>query len=151
MHDVVVLLGGRLRAAGFKTKLVIPDDENPRDAYQDGVYRGFSTTPIYWLTGQYSRYVRPGFVRVNASPASGTVLTSAYKGPNRVIVVATNPSESAQAVRITVTGGTVKGSIRPVRSCASEQARSLAPLQPRKGSFSATLAPKSVTTFIALR
>ena len=256
MHDVVVLLGGRLRAAGFKTKLVIPDDENPRDAYrraiavlqdpkarkyvgalayhvyrwdvkdgrdevarmrqlatryglpvwmtefsnsgytdwstafdwaermhvlltdggvnaidymwsyfgswvrsdtmisidfQDGVYRGFSTTPIYWLTGQYSRYVRPGFVRVNASPASGTVLTSAYRGPNRVIVVATNTTESAQTVRITVTGGTVKGPIRPVRSSASEQARSLAPLQPRDGSFSATLAPKSVTTFIALR
>ena len=33
LHDVVVQLGQRLRAAGFKTKLVIPDDENPRDAY----------------------------------------------------------------------------------------------------------------------
>ena len=37
MHDVVVQLGERLRAAGFKTKLVIPDDENPTDAYRRAV------------------------------------------------------------------------------------------------------------------
>ena len=193
MHDVVVQLGKRLRAAGFKTKLVIPDDENPTDAYrravavledpsarqyvgalayhiykwdkgdmvrmrqlatqyklpvwmteynlpgyrdwrsafdwaermhvlltdggvnaidymwgyfgswvrddtmisidfENGTYRSHSATPIYWLTGQYSRFVRPGFVRVAATPSSGAVLTSAYKGPKRAIVVATNPT-----------------------------------------------------------
>ena len=37
MHDVVVQLGSRLRAAGFKTKLVVPDDENPVDAYSRAV------------------------------------------------------------------------------------------------------------------
>ena len=36
-HDVVVQLGKRLRAAGFKTKLVIPDDENPTAAYRRAV------------------------------------------------------------------------------------------------------------------
>ena len=33
MHDVVLMLGRQLRAAGFRTKLVVPDDENPIDAY----------------------------------------------------------------------------------------------------------------------
>jgi O-glycosyl hydrolase len=32
MRAVVLELGSRLRANGFKTKLVVPDDENPRDA-----------------------------------------------------------------------------------------------------------------------
>ena len=34
MHDVVVQLGRELRAEGFKTKLVVPDDQNPVDAYR---------------------------------------------------------------------------------------------------------------------
>lgn len=37
LHDVVVQLGQRMRAAGLKTKLVIPDDENPIDAYRRAV------------------------------------------------------------------------------------------------------------------
>jgi O-glycosyl hydrolase len=254
-HDVVIRLGGRLRAAGFKTKFVIPDDENPRDAYRrtlavlqdpaarqyvgalayhvyrwdkrdkdelarmrdvatryklpvwmteystkdyrdwnssfewaermhvlltdggvnaidylwgyfgdwvrtdtmisiafdDGAYRGFSATPIYWITGQYSRYVRPGFVRVGTTPTSDVVLTSAYKGPRRAIVVATNPDRGARTIRITVKGGRLKGVVRPVRSSSSEQWRNLAPITPRNGSFTATLPPQSVTTFVATR
>jgi glucuronoarabinoxylan endo-1,4-beta-xylanase len=254
MHDVVVLLGSRLRAAGFKTKLVIPDDENPRDAYrraiavlqdpkarqyvgalayhiyrwnldqtdevarmrqlavryrlplwmteysnpdyvnwraafewaekmhvlltdggvnaidylwsyfgdwvrtdtmvsidfEDGVYRGHSFTPIYWLTGQYSRFVRPGFVRVAATPSSGPVLTSAYRGPAQAIVVATNPTEAAQVIRVTIRG-TVKRVVRPVRSSATEQWRNLTPITLRNNSFTATLPSRSVTTFVAAR
>lgn len=255
-HDAVVQLGKRLRAAGFRTKLVIPDDVDPREGYrravavlQDpnarqyvaalayhvyrwdksddrgdvirmrelaarhklpvwmtefatkdyedwgssfewaermhvlltdggvgaidylwgyfgswvrtdtllsidfsgGAYRGFSPTPLYWLTGQYSRYVRPGYRRVAATPSSGAVLTSAYTGPKRAIVVATNPSRTTQSVRVTVRGGKLKGVVRPVRSSASEQWRSLAAISPRNGSFTATLPPQSITTFVAQR
>ena len=251
-HDVVVRLGQRLRAAGFKTKLVIPDDQNPTDAYKrsvavledpqarqyvaalayhvyqwnredmvrmrhlaskyklpvwmteystqnykdwpsafewaermhvlltdgsvnaidymwgyfgswvrtdtmlsidfdNGVYRSFSPTPLYWLTGQYSRYVRPGYIRVSSTPSSGQVLTSAYKGPKRAIVVATNPTGSMQTIQVTVRGGKLKGPIRPVRSSASEQWKSLAPFASGGGAFTATLPPQSVTTFVATR
>jgi O-glycosyl hydrolase len=256
MHDVVIQLGKRLRAAGFKTKLVIPDDENPTDAYRravavlddpnarqyvaalayhvyrwdtsegrpaivkmrqlasqhklpvwmteystsgykdwrssfewaermhvlltdggvnaidymwgyfgdwvrtdtlisidfdHGVYRGHSPTPLYWLTGQYSRFVRPGFVRVSATGSRGTVLTSAYRSPNRAIVVATNPSSTTQTVRIAVTGGKLKGLVRPVRSSPTEQWRSLPPMAPRGGRFTVKLPPQSVTTYSAAR
>ena len=255
-HDVVVRLGQRMRAAGFKTKLVIPDDENPRDAhrravavlsdpaarqyvaalayhvyrwdkadgrddivrlralgsryklpiwmteysspsYQDwqssfewaermhvllteggvsaidymwgyfgnwvrsdtlvsidfdsGVYRGHSFTPIYWLTGHYSRFVRPGYSRIAASPASASVLLSAYKGPKRVVVVATNVSGSAQNVRISIRGGAVRGGVRVVRSSTTEQWRTLTSVQPVRGSFGTTLPPRSIVTFVANR
>ena len=254
-HDVVVELGKRLRVAGFRTKLVIPDDENPRDAYrravavlQDpaarqyvaalayhvyrwdmsdraeierirelaarhrlpvwmteysssdyrdwesslgwaermhvllvdggvsaidymwayfgswartdtllsldfsgGAYRGFTPTPLYWITGHYSRYVRPGYRRVTATPPSGPVLTSAYTGPKRAIVVVTNPSPATVTTRVTVRGGRLRGLVRPVRSSASETWRALAPIAPRNGSFTASLPPRSVTTFVASR
>ena len=69
----------------------------------------------------------------------------------RAIVVATNPSGATQTIRITVTGGKLKGVVRPVRSSASEQWKSLPPIAPRDGSFTATLPPQSVTTFVATR
>ena len=251
LHDVVVQLGARMRAAGLETKLVIPDDENPADAYrrasavlqdpkarqyvgalayhtysQDlsdivrlrqlgtkyslpvwmtewnngsggdwrkamgwaermhlvltvggvnavdymwgyfgswdgaqllsvdfdgGTYRGFAATPAYWLTGQYSRYVRPGSVRVAATPAAGRVLTSAYKDKKRVIVVATNPGHAPEKIEIAIRNGKLKGAVRPVRSSATEKWRSLTPLAVRGGSFTASLPPQSVTTFVATR
>ena len=252
MRAVVVQLGRQLRAEGFKTKLVIPDDENPTDAYrravavladptarqyvaalayhvyrwdrtdmvrmrqlatkhklpvwmteystgtykdwrssfewaermhtlltdggvnaidymwgyfgswvrsdtmisidfEDGTYKGHSPTSLYWLTGHYSRYVRPGYARVAATPASGSVLVSAYKGPKRVIVVASNPLDRTESVRISIKGGSVGNSIAAVRSSETEQWRNLSPVRPVGGAFSATLPPKSIVTFVAAR
>jgi O-glycosyl hydrolase len=252
MHDVVIALGSRLKAAGFKTKLVIPDDENPTDAYrraiavlqdpqarqyvgalayhiykwdrgdmvkmrqlatqyklpvwmteyespgytdwsssldwaqrmhvllteggvnaidylwgffgswvrtdtmisidfQDGVFQSWSPTPIYWITGQYSRFVRPGYVRVSTSSSSGPVLASAYKGPKRAVVVVTNTSGSTQSIRVAVVGGKLAGAIQPVQSSATEHWKSLSPMHARGGSFTATLPPQSITTFVAPR
>lgn len=251
MRQVVIQLGRRLRAAGFPTKLVIPDDENPADAYrravavledpdarryvgavafhiyrwgrwdpndmlrlrrlatrhrlplwmteygsksytdwrssldwaeklhvllaeasvnavdyiwgffgdwvrtdtmiairfEDGAYRGYEETPIYWITGQYSRFVRPGDVRVAATPTSGDVLVSAYRGPGRAVVVATNRGGRTQTVRVRLTGGKPKPEVRPVRSSESERWRLLPPLRLRGGAFTATLPPESITTF----
>ena len=252
MRQVVRQLGAQMRAAGFKTKLVIPDDQNPVDAYgravavledpvarqyvgalayhiykggpedlipmrqlatryrvplwmteyaskryvdwdssldwaqrmhvllttggvnavdyiwgffgswvqtdtmisiafDNGAYRGFSYTPIYWMTGQYSRYVRPGYVHVGSTASSDAVLASAYKGPKRAIVVATNTGDATQTIRVTIAGGMLKGLVRPVRSSTSERWRSLAAIVPRIGSFTATLPPRSITTFVASR
>ena len=70
----------------------VRDDTMISIDFDNGVYRGIRRRRLYWITGQYSRFVRPGFVRVAATPSSGPVLTSAYRGPKRAIVVATNPS-----------------------------------------------------------
>jgi glucuronoarabinoxylan endo-1,4-beta-xylanase len=116
--------------------------------FDNGQYRGFSYTPIYWITGQYSRFVRPGYVRVAATPVdTGSVMTSAYKGPGRAVVIATNPGNAPQTVRITVRGGKLKGFVRPVRSSASERWQTLPAIVPRKGSFTAVLPVRSITTF----
>jgi O-glycosyl hydrolase len=252
LHDVVVELGQRLRAAGFKTKLVIPDDENPTDAYRravavlqdpnarqyvgalayhiykwdrgdmikmrrlatqyklplwmteysntsytdwassfdwadrmhvlltdggvdavdylwgffgswvktdtmlsinfdNGQFQSYTPTSIYWITGQYSRFVRPGYVRVAASSSSKDVLVSAYMGPKRAIVVVTNTSSATQTLRTAVVGGQLKGAIQPVQSSESEHWKNLAQVRPKKGVFTATLPPQSITTFVAKR
>jgi O-glycosyl hydrolase len=252
MHDVVIELGQRLRAAGFRTKLVIPDDENPIEAYpravavledpkarqyvgavafhiyniggpsdwaklrqlasryglplwmteyssdgyvdwnssfdwavkmhtlltaggvnaidylwgffgswtepatmlsitfQNGVYQSYAPTSTYWITGQYSRYVRPGSVRVDAA-ASSPLLASAYTLGKGVAVVVLNPSDTVQSARVTVNGGPLLGSVRAVQSSATEHWQSLPSMRPTDGSVSAALPPESITTFLADR
>ena len=255
LRDVVLQLGKRLRANGFATKLVIPDDENPRDAYTRAVavlsdpaarryvgavayhiyrwdkswtgeiakvralatryglpvwmteyssraytdwgaalewaekmhvlltaggvnaidymwgyfgswvktdtmiaidfdgstYRGHSATPLYWLTGHYSRFVRPGYARVATTPSSGPVLVSAYKGPKQVVVVAVNPQNRSERVTVRLRGTAVRGQVGRVRSSASERWRALAPVRASNGTFSETLPPQSIVTFVAGR
>lgn len=249
MHDVVAQLGARLRFAGFRTKLVVPDDENPADAYRravavlddprarqyvgalayhiyggntsdmarmhalavryglplwmteynssrytdwnssldwatrlhtvltvgnvnavdylwgffgshdgtaayvsidfgGGAYRGFSLTSVAYMTGQYSRFVRPGYVRIAGTSSVGPVLTSAYRGGGRVVVVATNPSGDDHAVRVTLRRGAVTGMLSVVRSSDSERWRALPPTTVRRSMFSASLPGHSITTFV---
>ena len=113
-----------------------------------GEYRGFVQTPVYWLTGQWSRFVRPGYRRVSTSGDAPPVPTTAFVGPRRLIVVALNPAESMQTASFTVKGGRVRGALRAYRTSATERWRSLTRPAVRGGSFRAVLPPRSVTTFV---
>ena len=254
MRQVVLQLGRRLKAARFETKLVVPDDENPTDAYRravavmadsearsyvgaiayhvyrwgrwdpkdivrlralatryrlplwmteysterytdweasldwaekmhlllttggvsaidylwgffgekygtdalvsidfdGGAYRGHSMTPVGAITAQYARFVRPGSVRVAATPATGDVLVSAYRSGKRLVVVVTNVDESSRQLRVAVRGK-LAGLVRPVRSSEVETLKRLPAIKPRGTAFTATLSPRSVTTFEAAR
>ncbi len=68
-----------------------------------------------------------------------------------MIIVATNPGDAPENVEIAIRNGKLKGAVRPIRSSATEKWRSLAPLAVRGGSFTASLPPQSVTTFVATR
>lgn len=251
LHDVVVQLGRRMRAAGFKTKLVIPDDVDPIAAYaraqavladpqarqyvgavafhiygaggpadwmklrqlasryglplwmteyesptyttyanafdwaikmhqlltvgsvnaidylwgffgdwvqsdtlisirfNNGVYQNWSTTPLYSLVGQYSKYVRPGYRRVDASTDDSSVLVSAYKGPRRVVVVATNTAADARPLTVKVTGrNNLAAKVAVVQTTSSAGLRALPSLRLRVRTLATTLPPQSVTTFL---
>ena len=250
LRRAVIELGRRLRAAGFKTKLVVPDDENPIDAYRRasailadpqarkyvgavayhiyrigdthdiermgqlaaryglpvwmteytnpqydawpaaldwavkmhtlmvngrasavdylwgffgswqrpatlvsldfdaGVYKGMSLTPVYWLTGQWSRYVRPGYRRVTATPAASGILTSAFSGAGKVVVVSVNPETVDTTVRYTLRGKQVSSKVAVVRTSAGERWRALPATRTKASRFTLRLPPRSVTTFV---
>jgi O-glycosyl hydrolase len=253
MHQVVLQLGRRLRAAALETKLVIPDDENPTDAYRravavlgdsearsyvgalayhiyrwerwdpkdlvrlrelatryrlplwmteyssrsykdwnssfdwayrmhvllttgsvnaidflwgffgekygtdtmvsidfdDGAYRGHTMTAVGAITAQYAHFVRPGSVRVGVTGSSDDLAVSAYRSRGRLIVVATNPGLTATSLRLTVKRARLVGPVRQVRSTDSERLRQLPTIGAGATGFTATLAPRSVTTFTA--
>jgi glucuronoarabinoxylan endo-1,4-beta-xylanase len=70
-----------------------------------------SSTPAkrLWAMGNYSRFVRPGFLRIGATaaPASGVTL-SAYRDSSstKLIVVAINTNSSAVSLDFTINGAT---------------------------------------------
>jgi len=102
------------------------------------------------VLGNYSRFVRPGYVRVSTTgTAPSGVLLSAYKNPadGTVAVVAINSNTSDTPVSVYVSGS-VPCTITPWVTSAADNLASKAPITVSNARFTATLAAQSVTTFV---
>jgi glucuronoarabinoxylan endo-1,4-beta-xylanase len=103
-----------------------------------------------WVLGNYSRFVRPGFVRVNTSGTapSGTYV-SAYQNPadGTVVVVAINTNSSASPLSLYISG-VVPCSITPWVTSAADSLASKSAITVSNARFSATLDAQSVTSFV---
>ena len=111
-------------------------------------YTGYAPTKPYYVTGQYSKFVRPGSKRISAVPAiSSNVRTSAYKQGAQIIIVAQNINSFATVV--TFNGLSGISSVQPTRTSVTENWASLPGIAVNGGEFAATLPPSSVTTFVS--
>lgn len=117
----------------------------------DAAYQTFTTFKRLYTIGNYSRFVRPGYVRINAenNPAPDLFMT-AFKDQKsgRFALVAINNGETERTVRFVLRDFPATKAVVPYRTSATEDLAKLAPLPVAKGAFAATLKPKSVTTFI---
>lgn len=97
----------------------------------------------------FSKFVRPGYVRVDATKNPNTnIYVSAYKGGNKAVIVAINRGTSAASQSFTIQNGTAS----TVSSWLTDATRNLAagsPISVSNGSFTAQLPAQSVTTFVA--
>jgi O-glycosyl hydrolase len=66
---------------------------------QDGFVK---TSKSLWALGNYSRFIRPGFHRINCHGSTPEIMVSAYKNPasNEVIIVLVNTSEENVELRL---------------------------------------------------
>ncbi|MDR9855180.1 carbohydrate-binding protein [Paenibacillus sp. VCA1] len=95
----------------------------------------------------FSKFVRPGYVRVDATENPDTdVYTSVYKGDNKVVVVAINRGISAKSQHFVLQNGTAS----KVSSWVTDAGRNMAPgsINTSGSSFAAQLPAQSVTTFV---
>lgn len=110
----------------------------------------YSTDKRLYTIGNYSRFVRPGWTRIDATanPASNVYIT-AYKDNDtgKFAIVAINNNSSTQEVSFTLSGATVS-SVTPYRTSASENLAQLTAISVSGGTFTATLGASSVTTFV---
>ena len=100
------------------------------------------------MMAQYSKFVRPGYVRVDATKNPDTnVYISAYKGDGKAVIVAINKGTSAVSQKFNLQGAT---SVSKVSSWVTDGSRNVAAATSYTGTaFTAQLPAQSVTTFVA--
>ncbi len=95
----------------------------------------------------YAKFIRPGYVRLEATDNPGTdIYTSAYKGDNKLVIVAVNRSASAANQNFVVQNGSVSN----VSTWVTDSNRNMASgsIGASGSTFTAQLPAHSVTTFV---
>ncbi len=103
-----------------------------------------------YVMGQFAKYIRPGFQRVNAtySPTSNVYL-GAYKSGANVVIMAVNMGASAVNQSFTLSGGTVPASFTPHITDATRSISTETNIAVASGGFSYVLPAQSVTSFVS--
>jgi glucuronoarabinoxylan endo-1,4-beta-xylanase len=118
----------------------------------EGLLLKSSNTPTkrYYTLGNFSRFVRPGYVMVDVvGNTNADLLLSAYKGTDgTVVVVAINKGAAAATVPIAIAGGTAPSMMTPTVTSAMDNLKAGTAVAVTGGSFMASLPSKSVTTFV---
>jgi O-glycosyl hydrolase len=105
-----------------------------------------------YALGQYSRWVRPGDIRVEANSDNALVQVSAFRddahGTDSFVLI--NNSNQAQQVTLVLTGATFAGSLNGEQSTASASWSPLSGITPTDGTHvTLLLPPQSVTSLSA--
>ncbi len=117
--------------------------------YSGNTYTGFDLTKRYYAMGQYSRFVRPGARRIDATSSDHGVLVTAYTGGAQPAIVVLNTGTTDKTVRVDLgQGGACSGSVQAVRTSAGDSWRSLPAIPLSAPRFLATLPAASITTFL---
>jgi len=113
---------------------------------------GGTDTKRRYALGNYSRFIRPGYLRVDITGAvPEDVLLSAFTGGDGiVVVVAINKGSATTTMPITIAGGAAPASLVPWVTSASDDLVAKTPVPVTSGSFIASLASMTVTTFVGM-
>jgi glucuronoarabinoxylan endo-1,4-beta-xylanase len=106
--------------------------------------------PRAYVMGNWSRFVRPGFVRVSATPKSQDyVFVTAFADPagTRVVIVAINQLPDGLSQDFTIAGGTV-AQLTPWTTATGKNLQAGTPVGVSGGAFTYTLPGYSVTTLV---
>ncbi len=104
-----------------------------------------------WAFANYSRYVRPGAVRIAATSSNSAVDLTAFKNTDgSVAIVALNTASSADPITYSLSGtGTASGAtVTPYLTNASNDAAAQPATTVSGGAFSATIPARSLVTYV---
>ena len=103
-----------------------------------------------YVMSQFSRFIRPGFYRVNTSPHGhfSRVHVTAYKDSTQMVVVATNDNINPREVTITLEDAAASQFSRYVTSETQDVER-LDDVQVVDNTMVVTLEPGTITTFVS--
>jgi O-glycosyl hydrolase len=104
-------------------------------------------TKRLWILGNFSRFIRPGFVRLGTSGSSETLLVSAYRSANdqRWVLVAINLSDQPVRLSLDILNGELPSQAEQIETSEQYDLQSVGS-GPSQGPWS--LSPLSVTTLV---
>jgi O-glycosyl hydrolase len=103
-----------------------------------------------WAFANYSRFVRPGAVRIGATSSNSAVDLTAFKNPDgSVAIVALNTGSSADPVTYSLSGtGTANGAaVTPYLTSTASDTAAQPAIAVSGGAFTATLPARSLVTY----
>jgi O-glycosyl hydrolase len=114
-----------------------------------------------WAFANYSRFVRPGAVRIGASSTAGSLEVTAFRNLNgSIAIVALNTASTAQSAAFSVRNAFIGrngsgaegfghggGAAIPYLTDATDDTAAQPPIPVRDGSFTATLPSRSLVTY----
>jgi glucuronoarabinoxylan endo-1,4-beta-xylanase len=103
-----------------------------------------------YTLGQFSKFIRPGYVRSNATyNPSGSVYVSAYKSTDNAhfVIVAINTGSAPVGQPFAISNETIT-QMTPYRTSATENLGQMPSVTVTAGSFTYTLPAQSITTFV---
>jgi glucuronoarabinoxylan endo-1,4-beta-xylanase len=117
--------------------------------YYGPIHEDGYVTKRGYVMSQYARFIRPGFLKVDATanPYTGVYVT-AYKNASRIVIVAVNMSSSSIFQTFKIQNGTVT-TFTPYVTSSTKNCAQAGNIGVSGDSLAATLNPSSVTTFVS--
>ena len=141
------MIGGEVNAWVW---WVFLNDWKDNEGLTDLAGNSFIVNKRLWAFGNYSRFVRPGWVMIGATSNPATnIFVSAFKDPDtgKFALVAINNTETAVTFSARF-DGFVCTSLRPWVTDSAFDLAKMAPVKTSSSGCSLTLRAKSVTTFV---
>lgn len=114
-------------------------------------YTGYTLPKAYHVTGHYSRFVDPGAQRILTQSNDPNIKVSAFKNSSSTVIVALNLSFTNQVSQFNLSGlsGVTTMSSYWTSFAGAENWATPSSIPVSELSFTATLQPQSITTFVS--
>jgi O-glycosyl hydrolase len=117
--------------------------------HQGNTYTGYDRRKEYYVMGQYSRFIKPGSVRVAAHSNDGVLKVTAFKDGSRLVIVVVNNAKSRTA-NFEVSGANAFRSLRVIRTTLGAESWATRPaIVVNDQRFAVALPGRSITTFVS--
>jgi O-glycosyl hydrolase len=106
-------------------------------------------TPKTYTTMHYSRFIRPGAVRIDAQPGFGNVQVGAFlhKNNGELTIVAINPTEQEQALNLVFKNLNAPASLKVYRTSISENLKEAGEVPVTDNKIAFKMKSQSIVTF----
>lgn len=117
--------------------------------HRDEAYTGYQFDKMYYVLGQFSRFVPPGAIRVGASSSNHALKVTAFWNRDTLSIVVINNNARSATEKLSIRGLPGVNAVTATRTSQTENWAELPQLGVADSSFTATFPPVSITTFTA--